>query len=175
MLQFNYTVIQLNRLPWRQFLKTPNAAASALMAKMNIAPQDRGKVRNECLRMLATLKLDPARSKLIGGFIDAYLTLTAQEMKQYEEEFAKLTPKEQEARVELISSWERKGIEQGLHQGQARIITRQIKRRFGAVSQEITARLDALTADDLDQIGEAMFDFSNLTDLEHWLADHQTS
>ncbi|MCW3054595.1 MAG: hypothetical protein JWN14_3765, partial [Chthonomonadales bacterium] len=75
-LQLTYKVIQLNRMPWRPFLKKPNAVASALMAKMKIAPQDRGKVRNECLRMLANLQLDPARSKLIGGFIDAYLTLT---------------------------------------------------------------------------------------------------
>lgn len=91
-LQFSYKVIQLNRLAWRPFLEKPNAAASALMVKMNIAPQDRAKVRNECLRMLANLKLDPAQSKLIGGFIDAYLTLTATEMRQYEREFAKLAP-----------------------------------------------------------------------------------
>ena len=54
--------------------------------------------------MLATLQLDPARSKLIGGFIEAYLTLTAQEMKQCERAFAKLAPQEQEARMELVSS-----------------------------------------------------------------------
>ena len=46
----------------------------------------------ECLRLLATLKLDPARSKLIGGFLDAYLKLSAEETKQYEREFAKLAP-----------------------------------------------------------------------------------
>ena len=109
-LQFSYKAIQLNRLSWRPFLKKPNAAASALMAKMKIAPKDRGRVRNECLRMLATLQLDPARSKLIGGFIDAYLTLTAQERKQYERAFAKLAPQEQEARMELVSSWNAKGF-----------------------------------------------------------------
>ena len=47
------------------------------MAKMKIAPKDRPKVRLECLRLLATLKLDPARSQLIGGFIAAYLKLNA--------------------------------------------------------------------------------------------------
>jgi hypothetical protein len=68
-LEFNYTVIQLNRLPWRRFVNQPNPVACALMAKMKMRPEDRPKVKLECLRLLATLRLDPARSKLIGGFV----------------------------------------------------------------------------------------------------------
>lgn len=104
MLQFDYAVIQLNRLSWRKFVGTPNPVASALMAKMRIAPRDRPKVRMECLRLLATLRLDPARSRLIGGFIETYLQMTATEMKQYEREFAKLTPTEKEGVMELMTS-----------------------------------------------------------------------
>jgi hypothetical protein len=33
-LRFEYSVIQLGRLPWRQFVNQPNPVASALMAKM---------------------------------------------------------------------------------------------------------------------------------------------
>ena len=44
-LEFNYQVIQLNRLNWRDFLDKPNPVASALMAKMDIAPKDRPKVK----------------------------------------------------------------------------------------------------------------------------------
>jgi hypothetical protein len=33
-LQFQYRVIQLNRLPWRRFMRQENPVASALMAKM---------------------------------------------------------------------------------------------------------------------------------------------
>ena len=42
--------------------------------------------------VLTALKLDPAKSKLIGGFIETYLQLSAEEMIQYEREFARLTP-----------------------------------------------------------------------------------
>ena len=49
------------------------------MAKMSIAPEDRPRVRCECMRMVATLKLDPAKSKLIGTFIASYLKLTSAE------------------------------------------------------------------------------------------------
>lgn len=64
-LDFSFVSIQLNSLNWRDFLQQPNPVASALMAKMNIATSDRPKVKLECLRMLVTLKLDPARTQLI--------------------------------------------------------------------------------------------------------------
>jgi hypothetical protein len=57
-LDFTYRVIQLNRLNWRDFVRRPNPVASALMAKMGIAAVDRPKVKLECLRLLATLRLD---------------------------------------------------------------------------------------------------------------------
>jgi hypothetical protein len=44
-LRFEYTVIQLNRIPWRQFVRQENPAASALMAKMKMSVKDRPKVR----------------------------------------------------------------------------------------------------------------------------------
>ncbi len=66
-LEFNYQVVQLNRLNWRDFLNQPNPVASALMAKMNIAEKERAKVKAECLRLLITLKLNPAKMQLISG------------------------------------------------------------------------------------------------------------
>ena len=76
-LSFNYDVIQLNQLNWRDFVQQANPVASALMAKMNIADSDRPKVKLECLRLLATLRLNPAKMQLISGFIDSYLQLNA--------------------------------------------------------------------------------------------------
>ena len=35
------------------------------------------RVKLECLRLLATLRLDPARMQLISGFVDTYLRLSA--------------------------------------------------------------------------------------------------
>ena len=78
-LQFNYDVIQLNQLNWRDFVQQPNPVASALMAKMNIASKDRRRVKFECLRLLATLRLDPAKMQLISGFIDTYLRLSTEQ------------------------------------------------------------------------------------------------
>jgi predicted transposase/invertase (TIGR01784 family) len=71
-LEFSFESIQLNRLAWRDYLNQPNPVAAALMAKMQIAPEDRPKVKAECLRLLVTLQLDPARTRLISQFVDTY-------------------------------------------------------------------------------------------------------
>ncbi|MCW3095921.1 MAG: hypothetical protein JWL77_1539 [Chthonomonadaceae bacterium] len=88
----------------------------------------------------------------------------------YEREIAKLPQEEQEKTMQLMTSMRREGIQQGLHDGKETLVARQINKRFGSVTSEITERLSALSADDLDNLGEAMFDFSTLADLESWLA-----
>ena len=78
--------------------------AAALMSTMKMDKTERPLVKLECLRLLARLKLDPARSKLIGGFLESYLKLTANELKQFERESKELLPKEREETVALVSS-----------------------------------------------------------------------
>ena len=71
-MDFNFLTIQLNQLDWRAFLTQRNPVAAALMSKMKIDPADRPKVKVECLRMIANLKLDKARTYQLSGFIDNY-------------------------------------------------------------------------------------------------------
>jgi len=181
-LQFDYKVIQLNRLPWRDFVHQANPVASALMAKMQMAAEDRPKVKVECLRLLASLKLDPARSKLIGGFIDSYLKLTAKETKIYERELASLAPGDKEAKVELMTSWEatgwekglQEGLQQGLHDGKVEIIVDLIQNRLDTVSPETIARIRALSPGNLNELAKFLFTLPNFTEIEDWLARSRT-
>lgn len=175
-LRFDYTVIQLNRLPWRRFVRQENPVASALMAKMKMSVKDRPKVKAECLRLLATLKLDPARTKLIGGFVDSYLKLSAEEMNQYKRAIAEFTPTEKEAAMEITTSWHQEGrtqgISQGISQGKESLVLRQLRRRVGPVPDTLTARFDTPTATQLDDLGEALLDFQTPADLQQWLDRH---
>ena len=68
-LNFDYEIVQLNSLDWRNFINQKNPVAAALMAKMDINVEDRPKVKAECLRLLVTLELDPAKMELISGFV----------------------------------------------------------------------------------------------------------
>lgn len=116
-MEFNYDVIQLNQLGWRDFISRPNPVAAALMSKMNIAYKDRTRVKLECLRLLTTLKLDKARLKLIYGFVDTYLQLNAQEQAEFDSRAKTLGIGETEEVMEIVTSWMRQGIKQGRKEG----------------------------------------------------------
>ncbi len=109
---------------------------------------------------------------MIGVFVDSYLQLSPVEITRFDREFAKLGEPEQEAAMELMTSWERKGLEQGLHDGKQELILRQINRRLGQTSASLTSRLGALTPAQLDDLGEALLGFNNTDDLDSWLSAH---
>ncbi|MEH1826505.1 MAG: DUF4351 domain-containing protein [Nostoc sp.] len=168
-LQFNYDVIQLNRLNWREYLQQQNPVASALMAKMNIAPKDRPRVKSECLRLLATLQLDPARIQLISGFIDTYLRLNAQEEEIFQTEIAQFEPTQQEVVMQIVTSW----MESGIQQGELKIIQRLLTKRIGVITAELQERLRGLSLTQLEDLAEALLDFSTEADLVGWLQQQQ--
>jgi hypothetical protein len=148
---YNHTMIDHDRL--FKELGRANPVAAALMAKMQIAPRDRPRVKLECLRLLATLKLDRARLRMISGFVDTYLRLTAEEMKQYQMEVSKLIEPEREEVMEIVTSWMEEGIEKGLQQGlqQGRqeiavsLVTRQLKRRLGFIEAPLLEQVQGLS------------------------------
>ncbi|GFE71034.1 hypothetical protein CFPU101_36440 [Chroococcus sp. FPU101] len=162
-LDFNYRTIQLNRLNWRDFLNQPNPIASALMAKMKIEPKDRPKVKAECLRLLVTLKLNPAKTQLISGFIDSYLKLTATEIQAFETELGTFGQSQQEEVMQIVTSW--------TIQGQVSTIIRLLKRKFGQLSPEIEAKIQNLSSPQLDDLTETLLDFQHIDDLTSWLSN----
>jgi hypothetical protein len=208
--RFAYRTVQLNRLTWRDFLRHENPVAAALMAKMDIAVEERPRVKLECLRLLATLKLDPARTRLISGFVDTYLRLSPNEETRFETALAEIVPqKEREGVMELTTSWMERGIEQGLqqglqqglmqgllrgreegreeglhqgleqglhqgleqglHQGEVAVTLRLLKRRFGALSEDMSARIAALPLARVEALADALLDFNAPDDLTRWL------
>jgi hypothetical protein len=175
-LEFNYRVVQLNRLNWRDFLNQPNPVASALMAKMNIAEKERAKVKAECLRLLITLRLDAARMQLISGFIDTYLNLNPVEEIQFQEEISTFSQPVQEGVMQITTSWMRQGIERGIEQGieqgierEKTLILRLLKRKLGEINPSLETKIMELSIDDVEVLGEALFDFSTVEDLINWL------
>ncbi|MFQ4140728.1 DUF4351 domain-containing protein [Chlorogloeopsis sp. ULAP02] len=164
-LEFNYFAIQLNNLNWRNFLNQPNPVAAALMAKMDFKPEERVRVKLECLRMLVTLQLNSAKIELISGFIDTYLRLNATEEQELETELKQANLVEEEEIMEIVTSWMQKGIEQG----EQKIIKRQLKRRFNNIDYTLENRINDLSSEQLENLADAIFDFQSLEDLINWL------
>lgn len=168
-LEFNYFAIQLNNLNWRNFLNQPNPVAAALMAKMDFKPEERVRVKLECLRMLVTLQLNPAKIELISGFIDTYLRLNTTEEQELNTELKQANLVEEEQIMEIVTSWMEKGIEQGIEQGEQKIIKRQLKRRFNNINPALESRITSLSSEQIENLADAIFDLQSLDDLTNWL------
>jgi predicted transposase/invertase (TIGR01784 family) len=171
-LQFQFKAIQLNRLDWRDYLNRPNPVAAALMAKMRIAETDRPKVKAECLRLLVTLRLDRAKTRLISKFVDTYLRLNAREEEAFQSEIDKLDVGQKEAIMQTLTSWEEKGIEKGIEKGQRSLILRLLSRKVGTLPKPTRDRLKTLKTAQLEALAEALLEFESLTDLTAWLNEH---
>jgi predicted transposase YdaD len=79
-----------------------------------------------------------------------------------------LTPLEEtRAYKELVAKGRQEGRER-----EARLVLRQLQRRLGAVSPAQLARIAALPIDALEDLGEALLDFTDTADLSAWLATH---
>ncbi|MBE9145095.1 DUF4351 domain-containing protein [Planktothrix mougeotii] len=67
--------------------------------------------------------------------------------------------------------------EDGLLEGRQReamlFVTRLITRRLGAIAPEIQEQIQTLSVEELENLGEALLDFSEVTDLENWLNQRQ--
>jgi hypothetical protein len=174
--EFNFAVIQLNRLSWRDFLTKDNPVASALMAKMGIEAKDRVTAKKECLRMIARLKLDSARTHLLGGFVDSYIKLLEKERKELNAELKKLPKREREEVMEITTSWEEIGIQKGKQIGmqigmqrESELVLRQIQRKFGKIANSDKKQILALPIEKIEELGELLFDFQNFDELQNWL------
>ena len=64
------------------------------------------------------------------------------------------------------------GIEQGIKQANLRLILRLLERSVGFMSLDTQSRIAQLSAEQLQSLGEALLDFTTLSDLTAWLQAH---
>ena len=66
----------------------------------------------------------------------------------------------------------KQGIEQGIKQANLRLILRLLERSVGFMSLDTQSRIAQLSAEQLQSLGEALLDFTTLSDLTAWLQAH---
>jgi Domain of unknown function (DUF4351) len=179
-LRFAFRSIQLQHLRWRDYMRRRNPVAAALMARMGMEQGERARVKLECLRLLTTLQLDRARQRLIGGFVDTYLRLEPAEALQFTHQADRvLDHVEKEKIMELTTSWKEEGRAEGKAEGraegrvegEARVVLRQLQRRCGPLPLPLQERVGGLSSDQLENLAEALLDFTSTAELEKWLSE----
>ena len=115
--------------------------------------------------------------RLISGFVDSYLELTAAESEQDEREVQTLADPEREGIMEIVTSWMKQGmeqglqqglqqgLEQGLQQGEAALLRRQMESRFGALPEGVIQKLEAADPATLEEWGLRLLTAESLADV----------
>jgi predicted transposase YdaD len=65
------------------------------------------------------------------------------------------------------------GLQEGLEQEARSLVIRQLTRRFGVLEPQLQEQIRRLSLPGLEDLGEALLDFQQVTDLALWLAEHQ--
>jgi predicted transposase YdaD len=60
-------------------------------------------------------------------------------------------------------------LSDGFEKGEIALVSRQLKKRFGEISETIKPRLNTLSVEQLELFGESLFDFNSFEEAIDWL------
>ena len=69
--------------------------------------------------------------------------------------------------MQTMTSWEEKGMERGLDRQRSTIL-RQLTRKIGSMTDETIEQVNGLSFDQLENLAEALLDFTQFEDLLKW-------
>jgi len=98
-------------------------------------------------------------------FIDWLMVLPERLEREFQEDLQRF---EQERQMQYITSVERMAMQKG----EKALILRQLTRQVGSVPESLQTQIESLSLIQLEDLGEALLEFSCLEDLENWLQTH---
>ena len=117
--------------------------------------------------------IPPAESRVI---IDMVVTIISyrfgQITRQEVERMLNITFEETGVYQEVREDAMREGLQAGRQEEAASLIVRQLGKRFGKLPEDIRASISALPLTVLEELGEALLDFSDVSEVQSWLTNH---
>lgn len=188
---FEFPVLRLSDFAARQqeLEQSRNPVAVIVLAQLKAIEarkDNRHKLnfKRQLIRMLYGRGYTRAQVLEIFRLIDWVIALPDGLDQQLQKEIVEY----EEEKVVLISNIEwlaiergmKKGLQKGLQQGREEgreealfsMVSRLFARKFGDLSQRIQAQIKRLSADQLEELSEALLDFEQLKDAREWLNSH---
>ncbi len=81
----------------------------------------------------------------------------------------RLEPLYQRHREKAKEEGRLEGRQEGRQEGKQHLILRLLNRRVGEIDASLIERIRGLSIEQLENLGEALLDFSSVADLETWL------
>ncbi len=125
---------------------------------------DRSRTQRQAIsELLALPDNHPMRQRTIEHLAVLRINLSAgQNLNQDERVLTmNLTP--------VYEQWRKETLQEGRQEGERSLVLRQLSRRLGQLSPEVISRVETLALPKLEELGEALLDFSSSDDLMTWL------
>lgn len=177
---FEFSTVKLldyqNR--WSELEASDNPFAMVVMAHLKTQEtrnqaRERKNWKFRLVRRLYELGWQETDVRSLYRFIDWVMLLP----KQLDAEFwQELKEFEQERNMTYVTTGERIGYERGIEEGEQkgeqkgeqRLILKQLQRRFGELPSEAIASIQSLDVIQLEELAEALLDFTEIDDLVRW-------
>ncbi|MEH2036947.1 DUF4351 domain-containing protein [Nostoc sp.] len=174
---------------FRELENSDNPFATVVMAHLKTqqtrsSPEQRKIWKFSLIRRLYDLGLEEQDIRNLYRFIDWVMILPKALENQFWEEFKQF---EQERTMRYVTTGERIGYERGKQEGkqegkkegeqegEQRLILKLLQRRVGELSPELQERIQSLSLNQLENLGEALLDFTAIEDLLNWLQTNQST
>ncbi|MEH2296740.1 DUF4351 domain-containing protein [Nostoc sp.] len=160
---------------FQELENSDNPFATVVMAHLKTqqtrsSPEQRKVWKFSLIRRLYDLGLEEQDIRNLYRFIDWVMILPKALENQFWEEFKQF---EQERTMRYVTTGERIGYERGKQKGQQRLILRLLQKGVGELSPELQERIQSLSLNQVETLGEALLDFTAMEDLLHWLQTNQ--
>ncbi len=158
--RFDFHLIKLKQLNYKDFLNSNNPLAYALMAKMSYDHRQRVRLKADFLRLMLGAEPNAARRSVLFEFIETYMVLKPNEQAAFDE-IVQVDESYEEVE-KMVTVYERTGIERGKRLALIRILTK----RFGSLSEQIVAAIERIESEaELDALLDAALDAKSLAEL----------
>jgi predicted transposase/invertase (TIGR01784 family) len=166
-----FRVIRLWEEPVEGFLSTPGLLPYAVLSRTT----DKEAVLTQVLGELEQISDRTEQSNLVAATsILAGLELNEQVIKRLMRspvmrESTMYQSILREGQAEGLEQGLARGLEQGRTVGERTLVLKLLTRKLGNLSPTLQTKVNALSLESVEALGEAMFDFNRIEDLESWL------
>jgi hypothetical protein len=162
-LSFHYAACELSAIPFERYRESDNLVARLDLPNMRYDPEQRVEVYAQAVRGLTHLEPDPEKQLKYLDFIDIYTGLDDNERERYQREYSN----EANTMSTFAERFREEGRAQGMQQGEAAVLTRQLERKFGAVPEAARQRIAAADEETLLEWSERVLAATRIDDVFH--------
>ena len=162
---FDYLSCKLKDIPYERWQHSDNLVARLNLPNMKYPAVQKKEVFDKAYRGLLALEPDRVRQAKYLRFIDIYAGLTDNELQQWQQQYLEDKPNMAGYAEYLRQEGKQIGLQEGRQEGERTVLERQLQRRFGVLTPEITEKLSEASSTELENWAENVLDAEKLEDV----------